>query len=178
MCADLCFVKEVLGKCSCTSLYGCFYCKKPIAEWDKNDAQTEELQTMSQISLDGQEAVRVLGANPKHDTAEFTKFQQSHFGQYAPLLLDCFEMMLLVPCGLHMILAHHRYLWNFLFDIIQDRKQQDLLPKALRSINCHFLALQIESYFKRQETLSAHIARPHCGLYEILVCTRIWLWML
>lgn len=28
MCADLGFTKEVYGKCSSTSLYGCFYCKK------------------------------------------------------------------------------------------------------------------------------------------------------
>ena len=81
MCTDLCFVKEVIGKCSCTSLYGCFYCEKPIGEWDQ-DPRKETLQTMSKICSDGQEAIKVLGANPKHDTAEFTKFQQSHFGQY------------------------------------------------------------------------------------------------
>ena len=28
ICADLCFVKEILGKCSSTSLHVCFFCKK------------------------------------------------------------------------------------------------------------------------------------------------------
>ena len=32
LCADLGFTKHILGKCSCTGLYGCYYCKKPITK--------------------------------------------------------------------------------------------------------------------------------------------------
>ena len=34
MCADLGYMKEILGKCLSTSKYGCYYCKKPLKEWD------------------------------------------------------------------------------------------------------------------------------------------------
>ena len=27
LCADLSFLKDLLGKCSCTSMYGCLFCK-------------------------------------------------------------------------------------------------------------------------------------------------------
>ena len=57
--------------------------------------------------------------------------------------------MMIVPCGLHLILAHHRYLWKFMFDILVDRKQQDLIPNALRLIDCHYLAFQIQTYHER-----------------------------
>jgi len=44
LCADLCIVKEILGKCSCTSLYGCFYSKMKISDWDRatKEKETEE----------------------------------------------------------------------------------------------------------------------------------------
>ena len=50
MCADLCFVKEVIGKCSCTSIYGCFYCKKHISDWDKEGIKSSP-QSMKEICL-------------------------------------------------------------------------------------------------------------------------------
>lgn len=53
------------------------------------------------------------------------------------------------PCALHLILAVHRYLWRFLYDVINKRGQDDLIPNALRHISLDFLAFQIESYFKR-----------------------------
>ena len=57
-------------------------------------------------------------------------------------------MKMIVPCGLHLILAHHRYMWSYMFDIVLNRKQENIVPIALQKIGCHFLALQIESYFK------------------------------
>lgn len=35
MCADLCFGKEVIEKCSCTSIYGSFYYKKDVSNWER-----------------------------------------------------------------------------------------------------------------------------------------------
>ena len=58
-------------------------------------------------------------------------------------------MELVPPCGLHLILAHHRYLWKFLHDIVSKRKQEELIPKPLRKIGCTYLAFQLDSYFKR-----------------------------
>ena len=82
LCADLCFVKEVLGKCSCTSMFGCMYCKKNIAKWNEDKLQSAPAQSIEEMKLFGEEAVKVLGKNPSHDSKQFTEFQQSHFGQY------------------------------------------------------------------------------------------------
>ena len=60
-------------------------------------------------------------------------------------MFDGLEMMLLCPCGLHLILAHHRYMWSFMFDIIARRGQEHLMADGFRQIDCHYLALQIES---------------------------------
>ena len=65
---------------------------------------------------------------------------QSYSNFQAKPLLDFIELLLIVPCGLHLILAHHRYLWNYMFDLITDRKQEDKIPQAFRHIGCHFLA--------------------------------------
>ena len=80
--ADLCFVKEVIGKCSSTSLYGCFYCKKHISKWYSDISNKAERQTMTEILSFGEKALQVLGKNPAHDSKAFTEFQQSHYGQY------------------------------------------------------------------------------------------------
>ena len=53
----------------------------------------------------------------------------------------------MLPCGLHLILAHHRYLWKF--NLINNKRDQEhLIPDGLRSISCGYLAYQYESYFK------------------------------
>lgn len=46
------------------------------------------------------------------------------------------------------ILAHRRYLWKYLFDVVNKRNQENLIPEALRAIGCTYLAYQYESYFK------------------------------
>ena len=48
LCADLSFVKEVLGKCSCTSLYGCFYCKMHINDWGKDRPAVSKNETSAE----------------------------------------------------------------------------------------------------------------------------------
>jgi len=62
------------------------------------------------------------------------------------MLLKGFITELMVPCGLHLILAHHRYLYRFLFDVINNRKQNDLIAVALREIGCGYLAFSLEVY--------------------------------
>ena len=54
----------------------------------------------------------------------------------------------MAPCGLHCILAHHRYLWKYMFHLINKRGQENLIPDGLRAISCDYLAYQYESYFK------------------------------
>ena len=86
ICADLSFVKEVLGKCSSTSMFGCLYCKKNISKWDEDVLKDAPEQSIDEMSKFGEEAAKVLGRNPNHNSSNFTKFQQSHFGQY----VSCF----------------------------------------------------------------------------------------
>ena len=147
LCADLAFLKEVLGKCTSTSMYGCLHCKKNIKDWSGAPYQSPET-CISEMCAMGNEGVEILGENPDHSTPAFTKFQQSHFGQYAPPLIKCVSMKLVLPCGLHLVLAHHRYLWCFAAEIIERRGQSGKIASSLREIGCHFLALQHESYLK------------------------------
>ena len=65
------------------------------------------------------------------------------------LLFDATILEFIPPCGLHLILAHHRYMWKFLHSIITKRSQEELFPVALRKIGCTYLAFQLDSYFKR-----------------------------
>ena len=85
MCADLSFVKEVLGKCSSTSLYGCFYCKRDINDWNSDKLVEKGSQTLSECMSLGDEALATLGKHPDHDSSKFKNFQQNHFGQYVSI---------------------------------------------------------------------------------------------
>jgi len=58
---------------------------------------------------------------------------------------------LMPPCGLHMILANHRYLWKFLYDIVNKREMDSLIRSALRKIGCGYLAYQLEQYHKSKK---------------------------
>ena len=82
LCTDIGLLENILGKCSSISKFGCFWCKKPLAKWAENGPSKAEHQTVKAMVSDGMEAVRELGENPSHTSAMFTKFQQSHFGQY------------------------------------------------------------------------------------------------
>ena len=67
----------------------------------------------------------------------------------APVMFQSFITPLLAPCGLHMILANHRYLWKMTYDVINKRGQDELISAALKKIGAGYLAFQLESYFKR-----------------------------
>ena len=114
ICADLGFVKEILGKCATNGKYGCYYCKKKSADWDIDSSEKGESQTMAQMVLYGEKGRKILGDNPDHNSKLFTDFQHCHLGQYTSPLFDGFEVKYLMPpCGLHLILAHHVYLWSY-----------------------------------------------------------------
>ena len=66
-------------------------------------------------------------------------------------LFDSVEIELLPPCGLHLILAHHRYLWEFLQSIIIRRNQQDLIPVAFKRIDCSYLSLKYSSFLESKK---------------------------
>ena len=127
-CADLSFLKSVFGKCSRTSMYGCFMCKKHIKNWDEDTCKLAETHSMKEMTSLGKKALEVLGENPLHYMT----------------LLDALETPLSPPCGLHLILAHHRYLWSFMFDIIVRRKQEGMVSIALKTIGCYYLSYQLE----------------------------------
>ena len=150
LCADLGYVKELLGKCSTTSLYGCYYCKKPIQKWHLNDASSP-LQTIVEMSQNGKKGVECLGLSPDHDSKIFTEFQQSHYGQYAPPLFKGLSIICMPPCSLHLILAIHRYLWAFQHLIIVQRDQIGNVKSAFQAIGCSYLALQYDSYFASKD---------------------------
>ena len=152
VCADLGFIKDILGKCSTAGLYGCYYCKKSIVDWDIPNKKAD-VQTMSQMMFNGKKGVEVLGEHPVHGTKDFTTFQHNHFGQYSLPLFDGFELLLMPPCGLHLILAHHRYLWSYVMDVILRRKQDHLITKAFAKVDCHYLALQYKSYHSSKNKL-------------------------
>lgn len=78
---DLGHLKESLGKCLCTSIFGCYWCKKNMQDWDNKKPTTSPLQKISDMVKMGQEAECVLGKCPDKSSAAYTKFQQSHFGQ-------------------------------------------------------------------------------------------------
>lgn len=147
LCADLGYLKEVLGKCSTTSLYGCYYCKKPIQKWHQSDIGPSPLQTISEMEVNGEKGTECLGTSPDHDSRSFKDFQQSHYGQYAPPLFKGLSIICVPPCSLHLCLAMHRYLWAFQHLIIVQRDQIAKVKYAFQSIGCTYLALQYESYF-------------------------------
>lgn len=49
-------------------------------------------------------------------------------------------------CALHVILAHHRYLWKFVSDVIAIRGQEEQIAEALRAIGAYYFAFQYDSY--------------------------------
>ena len=147
VCADLGFIKELLGKCSSTGTYGCYYCKKPKKKWAEKKMIPEQWQTMKEMSVAGSKARDVLGDSPDHNSKIFTEFQQTHYGQHGVPLFNGFEMICMPPCGLHLILAIHRYLWGLMHSVLTERKQISSVKDAFINIGCGHLALQYEAYF-------------------------------
>ena len=79
-------------------------------------------------------------------------------------LFKGFVTSLMPPCGLHLILAHHRYLYKFMHDIVVKRGMDSMIPEALRKIGCGFLGYQVDQYFKRYIYIVFILIFPYYGL--------------
>ncbi|XP_066932109.1 uncharacterized protein [Clytia hemisphaerica] len=100
---------------------------------------------------EGKKAVEFLGEDPNKDSQKYKKYTHQSFGQWGSVLFEGTIIEFVPPCGLHLILAHHRYLWKVLHRTIMARKQEQLIAPALRKIGCHYLAFQLDSYFKSKK---------------------------
>ena len=80
--ADLCMLKEIIGLCQPKSTYGCYHCKLPMKQWALKDPQVGAPRSVTEMEKVGAKAVEELGEKPDKDSAEFSQFQLSHFGQW------------------------------------------------------------------------------------------------
>ena len=80
--ADLSFVKEVLGKCSCTQAYGCFHCKLNINEWSSEKPKTGESRTITDMNVIGSAARSKLGDCPNKDSVAYKNLIANNHGQW------------------------------------------------------------------------------------------------
>ena len=65
------------------------------------------------------------------------------------MLFSAYVIELNPPCGLHLILAHHRYIWRFMYNVAKARNMQHLLAEGLRKIGCSYLGYQLDRYEDR-----------------------------
>ena len=84
---DIGLLEKLLGKCSSTSMFGCFWCDKKKDDWDKPKRPEGKPQEIDDMLIDGNKALAELGKDPNRKCTKFTKFQQSHKGQYVSLFL-------------------------------------------------------------------------------------------
>ena len=71
--ADLCFVKEVLGHCSCIQTYGCFHCKLKIDAWASPKIQRFETKSIENMKIRGVKVINELGTTlPKEEGGNFS----------------------------------------------------------------------------------------------------------
>ena len=85
--ADLGYIKEVIGKSSCMSMYGCYQCCKPINEWHSKDKKIAKLQTVSNYTLLGKKAEAHLGENPEKDSTKYKEFVKKNLSQWVSIIL-------------------------------------------------------------------------------------------
>ncbi len=57
----------------------------------------------------------ILGRYADKDSKAYKEFIMKNMGQYSRLLFSGMIIDFLSPCGLHLILANHHYLWRFMF---------------------------------------------------------------
>ena len=149
--AYLSFVKEILGRCSCKHTFGCNHCQLPLSKWNQVKPTSTVQQNISVMKERGERGETKLGRYPNKDGKEYKDFASNNFGQYGKLLFDAIIIDFVAPCGLHLILANHRYLWQFMFDIISKRKQESLFTVALRKVGCFYLSFRLDCYIKSKK---------------------------
>ena len=80
--ADLCFVKDIIGQCQSTSMYGCYHCQLPADKWANKNLPTFTAKNVSEQKRFGEEAKKALGDEPNRSSVAFKNFQQKHYGQW------------------------------------------------------------------------------------------------
>jgi len=80
--ADLCFSKEILGKCQCTHQFGCFHCELCNGKWNAEKKIVGVEQSIGKMKSRGEEALKMLGNQPNKDSAIYKKVTKSTFGQW------------------------------------------------------------------------------------------------
>lgn len=80
--ADLCFVKDVIGLCSCISTYGCYHCLLKRDDWSAKSKKVGDDRSFSDISRKGDNILNILGPSPDHNSAKFKKVQLENHGQW------------------------------------------------------------------------------------------------
>ena len=87
--ADLSFVKEILGKCSCTQSFGCFHCELNIKQWSAAKIQKASPQSIEKMKTRGKEALALLGSKPNKDSCSYKKVTAGNFGQWVCWNINC-----------------------------------------------------------------------------------------
>ena len=80
--ADLSFVKEILGKCSCTQTYGCFHCNLSLKFWSSIEPQHGSQRTIEEMNAFGVTARETLGSCPNKDSVAYKKLISNNYGQW------------------------------------------------------------------------------------------------
>nr|XP_047130118.1 uncharacterized protein LOC124810022 isoform X2 [Hydra vulgaris] len=78
--ADLCFINEVIGKCSSNQTYGCNHCKLPIYDWAAVNKKIVPIQLVVDIQERGEHVRVELGPRPNKDSAQYKKFTADNYG--------------------------------------------------------------------------------------------------
>ena len=86
--ADLCFVKDVIGLCACTSTYGCYHCLLKREDWLSKNKKIGSERSLSEISKKGENLSNILGPAPDHNTTQFKKIQLANHGQWVKFTLS------------------------------------------------------------------------------------------
>lgn len=102
--ADIGYVKEVIGKASCTSTNGCYRCTKTIDKWDESLLSHAASQSVENYVKLGAKAEEKLGRKPNKDSADYKDFIKKHYGQWVCIFwyssLSLFFYFLFLQFGL------------------------------------------------------------------------------
>ena len=79
--ADLSCIKELLGRCSTSHTYGCFYCNLHHEHYDSLNKMTGNSRSINDMNENGEKAAAILGQYPDKYSGEFKKITKLT-GQY------------------------------------------------------------------------------------------------
>ena len=66
--ADLSFIKEILGRCSCNHTFGCNHCQLPIKKWNQTKLVPGTSSEISNMAEKGMIGEGILGRYPDEDS--------------------------------------------------------------------------------------------------------------